>query len=596
MASSSSETNNPIQLDFTPIDQIKQIYTTVSQGHASGITKSYAWREHQLKQLARLLQDNVSPIEEALAVDLGRPKLESHACELVGTRKEVLDALNNLKKWMKPQSVKTELAWLLARPKISHEPRGIVLIFGAWNYPVTLLLGPLVGAIAAGNSIILKPSENSPSTSSLLSKLIQKYLDPHNIRVINGGAEQSSTVLEMRFDHIFFTGNTSVGKIVALKAAETLTPTTLELGGKCPAVVLDDANLYLAAKRIIWAKTLNAGQTCIAPDYVLVSEQREQKLIETMKKVLKEFYPSDEHIDKSIQPDNVSTPNSRFSKIINQKHFQRLTGYLDQTKGEIVALNLNSAVQPEDPDWDTLRIPLTLIRNVKDDDILMQDELFGPLLPILTYNCDHEDVVQRLHQIDQSTPLAIYAFSQNEEKLEFIRRHTKSGQFVCNDLMIQYAIPGLPFGGVGTSGVGNYRGFHSFSTFSYERSLVNHPFWADFLLKVRYPPYTTFKLKAINALMGAGTVKGKSEPKPPALTDPQNFKRLFSSSSSSSSLRSSWIQRFGVEKLSLLLVLLFGFYFKKKQRSDSRQFSFIGLDQVFVLIKEFQSKAQSLIS
>ncbi|KNZ58670.1 hypothetical protein VP01_187g3 [Puccinia sorghi] len=542
------------------------IHATVSQGHASGITKSYEWREHQLKQLAYLLQENETILEDALNTDLGRPNLENHVGELIGTRNEVLSALKNLKQWTKPQSVKTELTWLIAKPRVSHEPKGIVAIFGAWNYPIALLFGPLVGAIAGGNSIILKPSENAPATSNLLSHLVAKYLDPQNICVINGGPEQSTALLECRFDHIFFTGGTSIGRTIALKAAETLTTTTLELGGKSPAVVLDDANFYVAAKRILWAKGLNAGQTCIAPDYVLVSEQSESKLIEAMKKVMKEFFPSDAQSNKtSTKSDNPGPSDSKFCKIVNQRHFDRLNNYLSQTRGEIIKLDLNSSAQPEMADPTSLRIPLTLIRNVQHDDVLMEEELFGPLLPILTFNNDHEDIVQCLHRINQSAPLALYAFGQSEEKLEFIRKHTKSGQFVCNDLLIQFNIPGLPFGGVGTSGLGNYHGYYSFLAFTFERPLVNFPSWADMLLTSRYPPYTPLKFKLLQALLGPAKLKGKSNPQPPALTDPQDFKRLLTPASA------GCLSRIPL-KFSLSFLLLAFYYYRRQDHSGQKGF------------------------
>ncbi|OAV92482.1 hypothetical protein PTTG_05866 [Puccinia triticina 1-1 BBBD Race 1] len=569
-------------LEFTPTDHIKEIYATVSQGHSSGITKSYEWREHQLKQLGYLLQENESLLEEALRIDLGRPNLENHVGELVGTRNEVLSALKNLKKWMKPQSVKTELTWIIAKPRVSHEPKGIVAIFGAWNYPVALLFGPLVGAIAGGNSVILKPSENCPATSHLMSTLVRKYMDPQNICVINGGHEQSTVLLDCRFDHIFFTGGTSLGKIVALKAAESLTTTTLELGGKSPVVVLDDANFLVAARRILWAKGLNAGQTCIAPDYILVSEQSESKLIEAMRQVLKEFFPSDAQGRKtSAMQDSNGSSDSKFCKIINQRHFDRLNNYLSQTRGEIVKLDLNSSAQPESADPDSLRIPITLIRNVKHDDVLMEEELFGPLLPVLTYNNDHEDIVQCLHRINQSAPLALYAFGQSEEKLEFIRKHTKSGQFVCNDLLIQFNIPGLPFGGVGTSGLGNYHGYYSFLAFTYERPIVNFPFWADILLKSRYPPYTSFKFKFMQAVLGPSKLKGKSNPQPPALTDPLDFKRLLDPSSAGCLAK--------VPVKFSLLVLLFAFYFSRRQDS-------LGQKGLFNSIKKLQDQVKQFIS
>lgn len=484
----------------------------------TGVTKSLAWREHQLKQLAYLLQDAEPLLEEALAIDLGRPKQESHIVELDPTKSEVVYALNHLKKWTEPIKVDTELAWSMSQPRIFREPKGIVLIFGAWNYPIALLIGPLVGAIAAGNSVIIKPSENSPMTCNLLSTLLRQYMDPKNIIVINGAQEQCSALLDLRFDHIFFTGSLPTGKIIARKAAENLTPVTLELGGKCPVIVLDNANFQVVARRIVWAKTVNAGQTCIAPDFILVSEKSESKLIDAIKVALKEFYSGPSSQPTHASQSSLESPlDSQYSKIINRSHFDRLMGYLNHTKGQVVDLDLHSPVQPPTADPDSLRIPLTLIRNVKEDDALMQEELFGPLLPIMTFNPDQGDLLRHLHRINRSPPLAIYAFSQNKEELEFIRLHSKSGQFICNDLLIQFIVPGLPFGGVGTSGIGNYHGYHSFLTFTHERPTLNLPTWTEILLNSRYPPYTPFKSTLVKLLTGASPLKGKSNPDPPVL-------------------------------------------------------------------------------
>lgn len=309
---------------------------------------------------------------------------------------------------------------------------------------------------------------------------------------------------------------------MAKKAAETLTPVTLELGGKCPAIIFDDADMMVAARRVIWGKVVNAGQTCVAPDYVLLSKQIENKFIESVKAVLKEFYPT---VDTGSTSDQQS-PN-QYSKIVNERQFNRLKDLLRSTKGEIINLDLN---HPDLQESDSsLKLPLTLIRNLEEDDVIMKDEIFGPILPILTYEDSESGLLKKLDQIQSTSPLSVYAFSKNEKRLEFVRNHTKSGQFSCNDLLIQFIIPGLPFGGIGSSGIGNYHGYQSFLTFTYERASFNLPFWADFLLKTRYPPYTSFKSKLSQLLLGPKKLSGQSQPNPPKITKSEikDYKSLF---------------------------------------------------------------------
>ncbi|MBW0498921.1 hypothetical protein O181_038636 [Austropuccinia psidii MF-1] len=579
---SANQSEREARLEFTPIDQIQKSYEKILQGHSTGLTKTYQWRIHQLKQLIYLLQENDVLLEETLTIDLGRPKKESQAEELIGLRKEAFFAYKNLKSWLTPQNVKTELVWLAAKPKVYHEPKGVVLIIGAWNYPLAVLLGPLIGAIAGGNSIILKPSENCPATSQLVTKLIQKYMDPNNICVINGAKEQNTTLLNLRFDHIFYTGGPVVAKIIALKAAETLTPITLELGGKSPAIIFDDANFPVTARRLVWAKTVNAGQTCIAPDYVLISKQNEQKFIKAIQAALKEFYPPTSQEVQNSKSESSSDPQtSQFCKIINRHHFDRLNNYLLKTGGEIVKLDLNSPIQPESADPTSLKVPFTLVRNLPDDDILMQEEIFGPILPIMTYDPEAQDAVQRLHQLDRSNPLTIYVFSQSEENFELVRTRTKSGQFMCNNLLFQYIIQGLPFGGIGTSGMGNYHGYHSFLTFTYERSVANVPFWTDFMLRSLYPPYTAFKLKFIEKLMAPKTLGGKSNPNPPIGTSSKKKKLL--------ALDSSSLGRFSLKDLTKIAFGILIFWYPIRQARLTGQGVLVDslkkVQQCFLLIK-----------
>ncbi|KAG0150037.1 hypothetical protein CROQUDRAFT_653036 [Cronartium quercuum f. sp. fusiforme G11] len=414
---------------FTPVEEIPKIHHDLHKAFSGGVTKKLEWRTHQLKQLSYLLQENEMAFEEALAHDLGRPKTESHIGELVGVRHQVHNALSNLKSWLKPQNVKTDLTWLIARPKTYREPKGLVLIIGTWNYPVALTINPLIGAIAGGNAVMLKLSEQSPAVANLLTVLIPRYLDSKHICVINGTIPQTTTLLGLHFDHIFFTGSINVGRIIAKAAAETLTPVTLELGGKSPAIVFDDADFAVTGRRLIWAKVMNAGQTCVAPDHLLVSKESEPKLIESLKQAIRDFYPP------------APAPNGRqSSRIVNASQLERLKGLLRDTSGEVVATGLGKAEEE-------LGFPLTIVRKVTSEDALMRDEIFGPILPILTY----DSVQDVFPPIARAEPLALYVFTSDDRNFELVREQTKSGQLVRNDLLIQFAIPGLPFGGVGKS-------------------------------------------------------------------------------------------------------------------------------------------------
>lgn len=497
-----------LQASFTPIEEIYNIHKELRTNSLTRTTHTLEWRIHQLKQLGYLLQENEQLLEEALNQDLGKSKSEAHIAELIGTRHEVSFAINNLKSWMNPTNAKTSLIWLLAQPKTYHEPKGLVMIIGAWNYPVSLLLNPLVGAISGGNSVILKPSEQAPSVAFLLSKLIPQYMDPRHIRLINGAVDQTTTLLDLKFDHIFFTGSTKIGKIVAKRAAEYMTPVTLELGGKCPAIVFDDADFDVTARRIIWGKGMNAGQTCIAPNHILVSKKNEARLIESLKKAIQELYPeeSPESKTKGLGLDG------QFCKIINSNQFNRIHDLLSVTKGEVIEIegSIQSKVEKTNPD--NLRIPLTLVRNLTNDDELLQEEIFGPVLPILTYETQMELIEELLPVISQSEPLAIYVFTKSSENFELVRQHSKSGQIIGNDSLIQFAIRGLPFGGVGQSGTGSYHGYQSFLTFTYERSCANLATWTDKAFAVRYPPYTESKLNLYSWIMGPSIIKGQSTP------------------------------------------------------------------------------------
>ncbi|KAH9816539.1 Aldehyde/histidinol dehydrogenase [Melampsora americana] len=522
---SSSEIVDQLESHFTSIEDIHKIHEELRTNTLKRTTHTLEWRLHQLKQLGYMLQENEALLEEALKKDLGKSKSESHIAELDGTRQEISFAINNLKSWIKPQNVKTSLIWLLASPKTYREPKGLVMIIGAWNYPVSLLINPLVGAIAGGNSVILKPSEQAPSVAFLLQKLIPQYMDPRHIRLINGAVDQTTTLLNLKFDHIFFTGSTKIGKIVAKCAAENLTPVTLELGGKCPVIVFDDADFDVTAKRLIWGKGMNAGQTCIAPNHILVSKKSEGKLIQSLKKAIQDLYPNqDESSEDKITKD--SGLEDQFCKIINSNQFNRLNNLLLVTKGEIIEIEGSIHSKVDKPKPDEFRIPITLVRNLTHDDELLQDEIFGPILPILTYENETELIQELLPNVSQSEPLAIYVFTRSSQNFELVRRSSKSGQIVGNDLLIQFTIRGLPFGGVGQSvkfhptfkprfqnkGTGSYHGYHSFLTFTYERSCANLSTWTEPAFTIRYPPYTESKFNLYAWIMGPSMIQGQSVP------------------------------------------------------------------------------------
>ncbi len=358
--------------------------------------------------------------------------------------------------------------------RIQPEPLGVVLIISPWNYPFHLLISPLVGAIAAGNCAVLKPSEFAPYTSGLIANLIEKTFEPAYIAVVEGGVETSQTLLAEKFDYIFFTGGNAVGKIVMAAAAKHLTPVTLELGGKSPCLVDTEIDVEKTARRICWGKFINAGQTCIAPDYLLVNKKIKNSLLDSIKKCLLEFYG--EHPANS--PD--------YARIIHQNHFDRLVKFLQD--GEILIGG--------ETNRDELYISPTVIDKVSWEAPIMQEEIFGPILPVIEYT----DIAEAIAKINsRPKPLALYLFSDNKDLQQQVLQSTSSGGVCLNDTLIQSGVPSLPFGGVGDSGIGSYHGKASFDTFSHYKSVVQNSFWLD--LKWRYPPYEG-KLSFLKRLIG----------------------------------------------------------------------------------------------
>ncbi len=438
----------------------------VAEARASfrgGRTRPGSWRRAQLEALKALLKKEESRIFAALWADLRKPRLEAYLTEVGFVISEIDDALEHLEKWMRPERKHTSLLAQPGRSWTTHDPLGVVLVIGAWNYPINLLLAPLVGALAGGNAAVLKPSEIAGHTSALMADLVPRYLDPEAVSVVEGGAEETQALLDERFDLIFFTGGSHVGQIVLEKAAKHLTPVVLELGGKSPCLVDRDASLEVAARRIAWGRFSNAGQTCVAPDYVLVHEAVELELLAHLRAAVTSFYGD----DPRVSPD--------YCRIVNDRNFERLSKLLKD--GEVVCGGKAEARERF--------IAPTILRSVSPQAPVMQDEIFGPILPVLTVpNMDAAiDFVT-----DRPKPLALYLFSNNEATQHKVVEATSSGNVCINDVIMHMVVPELPFGGVGDSGMGRYHGQWSFETFTHRKGVLSRTTHLDF--PVRYPPYT----------------------------------------------------------------------------------------------------------
>ncbi|MDF2179168.1 aldehyde dehydrogenase family protein [Aliiglaciecola sp. CAU 1673] len=440
----------------------------LSTSFASGLTRPLAWRKTQLEQLKRLASEREEEIMAALKADLGKCQLESWTSEVGFLISEIDHAISHLGKWSKPRRVSTPIIAMPGKSYIQPDPKGVVLIIGAWNYPFQLTLAPLIPAIAAGNCALIKPSELAPNTSALIAKLIPKYLDRDAFAVVEGGVPETTEVLKQRFDHILYTGGEAVGKIVMRAAAEHLTPVTLELGGKSPCIVASDCDLEVTASRIAWAKWMNVGQTCIAPDYVLVEKAFADKLIEAIKAKLKDFYGDD------------PAKSSDYGRIINQRHFDRIAGYLngvDVTYGGQM-------------DRDARYMAPTIVLNPPKDSALMQEEIFGPILPIVPLETIEQSVafINARHK-----PLALYLFTGSSQLEQQVLENTSAGSVCINDAMMFMTNAELPFGGVGNSGMGAYHGQWGFDTFSHLKAVMKRSTWFD--INWRYPPFNAHKLK-----------------------------------------------------------------------------------------------------
>lgn len=437
------------------------------------ITKNIDFRRENLLKLKKIIEENQDFLNREIYKDFGKSAIESYITEIAFVLKDIDFYLNHLKSYSREEKVWTTITNLPGSSKIIHEPCGNILVIGAWNYPYQLSLSPAAAAaIAAGNCCIIKPSEIAENTMKAMAKLINENFPKEYMYVYEGGIDETTEILKEKFDKIFFTGSTKVGKIVYMAAAENLTPVTLELGGKSPAIVTENADLEVAAKRIVWGKFLNAGQTCVAPDYILADEKIENKLLELLK-----FY---------IQKFNYHEKSENYTQIINEKNFDRIVKLIDQEK-----IYLGGKSERE-----KRYIEPTILHNATWNDDVMQEEIFGPVLPVISFK-KYNDALSEI--AEREKPLAAYLFSNNiDEKKLFLDKISFGGGCI-NDVMMHLGNENLPFGGVGNSGIGNYHGKFGFETFSHQKAILEKKTWGEPDLK--YPPYTDSKKKWIKRLL-----------------------------------------------------------------------------------------------
>jgi len=443
---------------------IEALYHAQREYFMAGHTRSAEFRIRQCRKLKKAVLDYESKILTAIARDMHRPETESYTSEILMIIKEIDHAIGRISTWMKPQRVKTSWMNRPGRSYILPEPYGNTLIIGPWNYPFQLLLAPLIGAIASGNTAVLKVSEIAEHSANVMEEMISQYFDPKYIFVAQGGPEETQNLLDQKFDYIFFTGSVAVGKIIMQKAATRLTPVTLELGGKNPCLVTRETQLDTTARRICWGKFFNAGQSCIAPDYILVHESVKDALLATLKNTITAFYGRDPR------------ESADFGRIINLAHFQRLKQLMENED-----IYLGGEVDEAE-----LFIAPTVLLNVSPYSPIMQEEIFGPLLPVLTYNA-LDEAIALLQSFPK--PLAFYLFTDERAIKDRMLRETSSGGMNINDTFSQASSTTLPFGGVGESGMGSYHGKESFRTFSHYKSVLDRSIWFD--IRSKYAPYKT---------------------------------------------------------------------------------------------------------
>ncbi|KAF5376651.1 hypothetical protein D9615_007812 [Tricholomella constricta] len=466
-------------MSATPVDEIAQIHATLRTTFRKGVTRPLAWRRHQLLQLALMMQENVDAFADSLEADLGKPRMEAIATEVGVIYERATICAQNLEEWTKPQAVEVpewQQSW---SPTVHKGAKGTILIISPWNYPLILTLQPLYGAISAGCCAVIKASEVAPNYATLLARLLPQYLDQSAYRVVLGAVPEITKLLELQWDHIFYTGNGRVARIIAAAAAKHLTPLTLELGGKSPVIVDGTFDISLAAKRILWGKINNAGQICVAPDYVVVLRDQQDELIAGLKSAYESFYP------------NGALNSTSYGRIVSDTHFERLKGQLKRTRGEVAF-----GGQTNEKRW----FEPTIVKDVAGDDPLLEEEIFGPILPVVPVD-SVEDAIEFITSRDH--PLVLYVFTEDPKTKASIIDRTMSGNLVFNDTVQQLAVNTLPFGGVGESGYGRQILKYSFESFTYDRSCVDIPRAAEPTLEIRYPPYTDKNLAILSAPLRA---------------------------------------------------------------------------------------------
>ncbi|KAM9015499.1 aldehyde dehydrogenase family 3 member B1-like [Ara ararauna] len=447
----------------------------------SGKTRPLEYRVAQLEALGRFLEEKKQEILEAVALDVGKPPFEAELTEILLCKNELHEALNNLCQWMKDEPVERNMATRLDSAFIRKDPYGVVLIIGPWNCPVNLLLGPLVGAIAAGNCAVIKPSEMTKNTEKLMAEGLPSYLDRDCFAVVTAGVQETSRLLENKFDYIFFTGSPSMGRVVMAAAAQHLTPVTLELGGKNPCYVSDTCDVRSVARRVAWGRFFNAGQTCVAPDYVLCTLEMQEKLMPALREAITEFYGS----NPRESPD--------FGRIMEQKEFQRIRALL--CSGRVA---IGGQTDEED-----LYIAPTVLVDVQPSDPIMQEVILGPILPIVAV-ASVDEAIDFINNHER--PLAVYVFSSDDKVVAQVLERTSSGGFCSNDTLMHTILTSLPFGGIGGSGLGKYHGKFTFDTFTHQRGCLHRNMGLEALNALRYPPYSKHRVGIVCA---ASRVKHK---------------------------------------------------------------------------------------
>lgn len=463
-------TTQPATIDAPTLN--KQLRATFE----SGRTRPLEWRRRQLDGLRRMMEEGDAEMVRALAEDLGRPAMEAFAADIGHAKGELRHLAKHVGRWMKPRKVGVPLTVAPAKAWTQPEPLGVALVIAPWNYPVQLLIEPLAAALAAGNCVVAKPSELAPATSAVLARLLPQYVDPEAVVVVEGGVPETTALLAERWDHIFFTGSTAVGRVVAEAAAKHLTPTVLELGGKSPTYVHASADIEVTARRIAWGKFLNAGQTCIAPDYVLADRSIRDRLVDALAAQVGEFYGPDPKASTSL------------GRIVNDRHMARLRGLLDAGAGTVVT---GGTV-----DEGSRYLAPTITVDPSPDSPVMQEEIFGPILPVLAVDGPE---AARDFITARPKPLALYVFGNDDAAVESVVDGTSSGGVCVNQTLMHLLPNDLPFGGVGDSGMGAYHGKAGFDAFSHHKSVLRKPVRPD--LKLLYPPYKASVEKLVRRIL-----------------------------------------------------------------------------------------------